>query len=195
MHSRMMLLMMRNEAQWCGMIQNGAQWAGSVGADRVSSETGIVGVKLARVSLQAPLGPTNPRQPSLCCSLIHPRDYHDHYHQHPLQWCPVFDIATSFIAPFSDFKNAIYEISRSGSYATSKRTATFFRETIPKFPFNTGLFCIIFAAYRPRFVQGMKYCGWVRERSSLHEKTCSAGDAKGVGGITGINGGRLLMAK
>ena len=89
------------------MIQNGAQWAGSVGADRVSSETGIVGVKLARVSLQAPLGPTNPRQPSLCCSLTHPRDYHDHYHQHPLQWCPVFDIATSFIAPFSDFKNAV----------------------------------------------------------------------------------------
>ena len=44
------------------MIENDAQWAGSVGADRVSSETGIVGVKLARVSLQAPLGPTNPRQ-------------------------------------------------------------------------------------------------------------------------------------
>ena len=150
------------------MIENDAQWAGSVGADRVSSETGIVGVKLARVSLQAPLGPTNPRQPSLCCSLTHPRDYHDHYHQHPLQWCPVFDIVTSFIAPFSDFESECIETRKtnytasqhqSAIYTKSKRTATSFRETIPKFPFNTGLFCIIFAAYRPRSVQGMKYCG------------------------------------
>ena len=108
------------------------------------------------------------------------------------------------IAPFSDFesecietRNTNYTASQhqSAIYTKSKRTATSFRETIPKFPFNTGLFCIIFAAYRPRSVQGMKYCGWVRERSSLHEKTCSAGDVKGVGGVTGINGARLLMAK